>query len=175
MAKQIDMETNKEKEINRICKTHIEANERLKQQLAETKEELVNCDNARIDWKNRAMTYAELIVSLNDILPNKQEQEITFAKVIDDVKNLISQKDAEIVGRKNLCYLRYMQLDRQDKEIKELKRQLALTEKALELACEDGDDKIHQAIGIDKNTYNWDSPSMKLEEEYKQQAKKEME
>lgn len=46
--------------------------------------------------------------------------------------------------------------------------------KALELACEDGDDKIHQAIGIDKNTYNWDRPSMKLEEEYIQQAEKEL-
>lgn len=96
-----DMKTNQGKEINRICKTHIEANEKLKQQLAEYEEELKVKEQSRLDWKKRANTYCDLIVSLNDILPNKQEKEITFAKVIDDVKELLAEKEKQIETQKS--------------------------------------------------------------------------
>ena len=76
-----NMEANKEKEINRICKTHIEANERLKQQLAE-KEKLIefyiNSGKEQCDEINRinhhATNQAEEIDRLNNQLAEKEKE-----------------------------------------------------------------------------------------------------
>lgn len=67
-----------------------------------TKEnEQLKAENERIlaskhTWEKRANIYADLIVSLNEILPNKQEQEINFQKVIEDVKQQLKEKDDEV-------------------------------------------------------------------------------
>ncbi len=58
----------------------------------------------------------------------------------------------------------------------ELKEQLAIREKALELAIDDGDNKITDACFVDRTAYNWDSqaPSMLCEEDYIQQAEESL-
>lgn len=58
-----DMEANKEKEINRICKTHIEANAQLKQQLADTEAQ-----------NKRVLEKLDLIVKYNQELEKQLEK-----------------------------------------------------------------------------------------------------
>lgn len=45
-----------------------------------------------------------------------------------ELETKLAEKESEVEGRKNLCYLRYKQLERQDKEIKELKNKLHTSE-----------------------------------------------
>lgn len=68
----------------------------LEAKLADKEKELGVKEISRVWWKERANIYCDLIVSLNNILPNKQQEEITFAKVIEDVKSLIAEKEKEI-------------------------------------------------------------------------------
>lgn len=147
----------------------------LEAKLYEKDTELQYCNNARVDWKMRAESYSDLIIDLNNVLPNKQQQEINFAKVIEDIKKLIADKDTALkrireinLYNKDLADTTLKQLAEREKEnrdlhtiinmditnqiamkdeierlhtcrdkrISELLDELALTDKALELACE---------------------------------------
>lgn len=70
----------------------------------------------------------------------------------------------------------YAYIKGQDEKNRELKEQLAIRDKALELAIDDGDNKITDACFVDRTAYNWDSqaPSMLCEEDYIEQAKENL-
>lgn len=77
-----DMKANQEKEINRICKTHIEANAKLKEQLAEL---------------SRKYELASLPVGgLVDTARDLEEQLVEKKKEIDDLKARIEAQDKEL-------------------------------------------------------------------------------
>lgn len=82
-----DIEANKEKEINRICKTHIEANAQLKQQLAYQEQKLQFV---------RKLDDATIL----DILQKSNQDKISFAvEQLEKVKNRIESKVKNIEKR----------------------------------------------------------------------------
>lgn len=64
--------------------------------ILELKQRLEVKEQSKNKWKDRANIYADLIVELNNILPNKQKDGINFSKVIESVKYLLEEKDKEI-------------------------------------------------------------------------------
>ena len=95
--------------------------------------------NEYIEKKGIDICYVVNENVLNDLLHNheqlykqllsSEEQNKRVLEKLDiitrsnqELETKLAEKEAEVEGRKNLCYLRYKQLERQDKEIKILKK-----------------------------------------------------
>lgn len=78
---------------------------------------------------------------------------------------------------KTIDISKYEEIERRsnyyEEQFNKLEQENAILKKALELAVDDGDNKITNACFIDRTAYDWDSqaPSMLCEEDYIQQAK----
>jgi multidrug resistance efflux pump len=101
-----DIEANKEKEINRICKTHIEANAQLKQQLAEKEKEykesvekiLSSRDKLVLEYNQDKISFA--VEQLNQA-KGKIKHNVLFLDC-DDYVNVMEELDNQIKQLKEI-------------------------------------------------------------------------